>query len=161
MSEGTARLQVRLMGTPELYVGGVLLTLKHLKSRALLFYLAATGEVHTRSHLATLLWGEFGQSQAYHSLRSSLYHLRKGLQAIRAEDVLVSDGELLSLAPGSYECDMLTFRHFLTRKDETALSEAVELYRGPFLQGFTLTDAPGFDDWVQLENTRLNQACRQ
>ena len=184
MSKGTARLQVRLMGTPEIYVGGVLLTLKHLKSRALLFYLAATGEFHTRSHLATLLWGEFGQSEAYHSLRTSLYHLRKALQAIEAdkrsttsgavlwavpralggspvEELLISDGELLSLDPDSYECDALAFRRLLSSNEEVALAQAVEFYRGPFLQGFTLTDAPGFDDWMQIENTRLSQACFQ
>jgi DNA-binding SARP family transcriptional activator len=161
MSEGTARLHVRLMGTPEIHVGGMLLTLKHLKSRALLFYLAATGEVHTRSHLATLLWGESGQSEAYHSLRSSLYHLRKTLQSMEADTILVSDGELLSLHPAFYECDVLTFRRLSTLRDEAALSQAVAYYRGPFLQGFTLSDAPGFDDWIQIENTRLNQACFQ
>src|SRR5688500_18287987 len=168
MVESTARLHVRLMGTPEIYSGGVSFTLKHLKSRALLFYLAATGKVYTRSHLATLLWGESGQSEAYHSLRSSLYHLRKAFQANQAdkrsgpvEELLISDSESLSLNAASYECDVLAFRHLLARDDEVALSQAVELYRGPFLQGFTLTDAPGFDDWVQIENTRLNQACLQ
>jgi DNA-binding SARP family transcriptional activator len=161
MFEGTAHLHVRLMGTPEIIMGGMSFTLKHLKSRALLFYLAATGKAHTRSHVATLLWGEFGQSEAYHSLRSSLYHLRKALQIVPVEDVLVSDGELLSLAPASYECDVLAFRRLLAQDDEVAVSQAVELYRGPFLQGFTLNDAPGFDDWIQIENTRLNQACLQ
>ena len=161
MFEGTARLHVRLMGTPEILVGGVSLTLKHLKSRALLFYLAATGESHTRSHLATLLWGEFGQSEAFHSLRSSLYHLRKALQASEVEELLISDGELLSLNLALYECDMAAFRRLLALNDEVAVSQAVELYRGPFLQGFTLTDAPGFDDWMRIENTRLDQACFQ
>ena len=161
MSEGTARLHVRLMGTPEIYMGGALFTLKHLKSRALLCYLAATGDAHTRSHLAGLLWGESGQSEAFHSLRSSLYHLRKTLQTIQAEKILIGDGELLSLDPAFYECDVLAFRRLLTLNDEAALSQAVQYYRGPFLQGFTLTDAPEFDDWMQIENIRLNQACFQ
>ena len=32
-------------------------------------------------------------------------------------------------------------------------------YRGPFLQGFSLSDAPEFDEWVRVEDTRLRQAC--
>jgi DNA-binding SARP family transcriptional activator len=57
----TSRLNIQLMGTPQVSVGGISLALKHIKSRALLFYLAATGQSHTREHLATLLWGESGQ----------------------------------------------------------------------------------------------------
>ncbi|HET9914460.1 MAG TPA: AAA family ATPase [Anaerolineales bacterium] len=92
-------------------------------------------------------------------MRSSLYHLRKAMQAVQAEAILISDGELLGLDLTSYECDVLEFRHLLTQDNETALAQAVALYRGPFLQGYTLADAPLFDDWVQVENTRLNQAC--
>lgn len=161
MFEDTARLHIRLMGTPETYVGRAAFPLKQLKARALLFYLAATGQSHSRSHLATLLWGESGQSDAYHSLRSSLYQLRKALQVTGGEGVLVSDGERLSLDTAYYECDVITFHSYLARNDEVSLSQAFELYRGSFLQGFTLTDAPGFDDWAQIENTRLNQDCFQ
>src|SRR5512138_2172831 len=113
MLEGTARLAIRLMGTPELYAGGSPQTLNHLKSRALLYYLAATGKPHTRSHLATLLWGESGQSEAYHSLRSSLYRLRRALQDIQIDNLLISDGELLSLDPACYECDVIEFHRLL------------------------------------------------
>src|SRR5512134_4005027 len=159
MLEGTARLGIRLMGAPEFTFGGIPQTMKHLKSRALLFYLAATGQPHTRSHVATLLWSESGQREAHHSLRSSLYHLRKAMRSIQAEAVLISDGEFLSLAPGSYECDVLKFQRLLTQGSETSLAHAVTLYRGPFLQGFTLADASLFEDWVQVENTHLKQSC--
>src|SRR5512143_3486141 len=148
MLEGMARLSIRLMGTPEFTFGGIPQTLNHLKSRALLYYLAATGQPHPRSHLATLLWGESGQSEAYHSLRSSLYHLRKALQAVQADQALVGDSELLRLDPDSYQCDVIEFYRLLTQGDESAVSQAVTYYRGPFLQGFTIPDAPVFEDWV-------------
>ncbi len=74
MSNEIARLHLRLMGTPEVSMGEIPLVLNQLKSRALLFYLGATAQSYTREHLATLLWGESSQSEAYHSLRSSLYH---------------------------------------------------------------------------------------
>src|SRR5690242_19882178 len=152
MLEGTARLNIRLMGTPEISIDGMPFALNHIKSRALLFYLASTGQSHTRDHLATLLWAESGQSEAYHFLRSSLYHLRKALQVVQAEQGLISDGDLLSLSPVVYECDLVNFHRLLVQNDETALSQAVVLRRGSFLQGFTVTDAPVFEDWVQVEN---------
>ena len=155
----TARLNIRLMGTPQVFVGEMPLALKHLKSRALLFYLAATGQSHTRDHLATLLWGESGQSEAYHSLRSSLYHLRKALQEVKTEEALISDGELLSLDPAFYECDVIEFHRLLAQGTEQALTQAVSLNKGSLLQGFSVPAAPVFEDWMQAESARLNHAC--
>ena len=159
MSERMARLHIRLMGTPEVSAEGISFALNQLKSRALLFYLAATGQSHTRDHLATLLWGETGQSKAYHSLRSSLYHLRKALQAVQADEVLISEGDLLRLDTASFQCDVIAFNRLLALGDESSLSKLVSLRRGSLLQGFSIPDAPLFDDWAQMENTRLNHAC--
>jgi len=71
----------------------------------------------------------------------------------------VGDGELLGLRTGAYECDLIEFRHLLAEGDERALAQAVALYRGSLLQGFSLTDAPVFEEWVRSEDTRLSQAC--
>jgi len=157
MPEDAVRLDIRLMGAPEIFIGTKPLALHHHKSRALLYHLAATGQSHTRDHLATLLWGESGQSEAYHSLRSSLYHLRKALQAVQSDETLISDGDLLNLHPDHFQCDILEFHDLIPRGDEASLSRAAALRKGPFLQGFSLPDAPMFDDWVQIENTDLNQ----
>src|SRR5258707_6612041 len=153
-----AHLNIRLMGTPQVFVGEMPLALNHLKSRALLFYLAATRQSYTRDHLATLLWSESSQSEASHSLRSSLYHLRKALQTLGAEDALVSNGELLTLDPAFYECDLIEFYRLLAQGSEQALAQAVTLNRGSLLQGFSATAAPVFEDWIQAESARLNQA---
>ena len=51
------------------------------KARALVFYLGATGRAHAREHLATLLWSESDAPGAHHSLRSTLYLIRRALQA--------------------------------------------------------------------------------
>jgi len=144
------------MGTPEVFAGASPLPLNQLKSRALLFYLAATGQSHTRDHLATLLWGDSSRSEAYHSLRSSLYHLRKALQAVQADGVLIGEGDLLNLDTASCTCDLGEFHRLLNRRDESSLAQAVALRRGSLLQGFSIPGAPSFEDWVQIENTRLN-----
>ncbi len=125
----------------------------------MLFYLAATGQAHTRDFLATFFWSEASPSDAHHSLRSSLYYLRQGLRSNRVEMALISEGDLLGLQPGLYNCDVLQFRHFIELGTEPDLSRAIAVYRGPFLQGFSLPDAPGFEEWMRAEEVRLNQAC--
>ncbi len=154
-----ARLNTRLMGIPQVFVGEVPLALKHLKSRALLYYLAVTGQSHTRDYLATLLWSESGQSDAYHSLRSSLYHLRKALQSAGVNEALISNDESLSLDPAFYTCDVIEFDSLLAQSNEQALTQAVMLNKGPLLQGFSVTAAPVFEDWIRAESARLNHAC--
>ena len=153
------QLSIRLLGTPEIQITGKAFTLNNLKARALLFYLAAMGQAHSRDFLATLLWSEAASSEAHHSLRSSIYRLRQALGHDHADGIILSNGDLLSLPPDGYQCDVIDFRRLLSIGDEPSLTQAVALYRGSFLQGFTLADAPGFDDWVQVEHTRLSQAC--
>jgi DNA-binding SARP family transcriptional activator len=151
-----ARLDVRLMGAPEVEISGKMLVLHHAKARALLFYLAATALAHSRDHLATLLWGESGQSDALHSLRSSLYYLR---QALRSNEIFEINEESLRLRPEMFACDVEQFRRLLAAGDADSLGRAASLYRGPFLQGFTLPDAPAFEEWLRLEDTRLAREC--
>jgi DNA-binding SARP family transcriptional activator/predicted ATPase len=159
MIAATARLNICLMGTPEIQVSEAALPLNHLKARALLFFLAATGQPHTRDYLATLLWSESTSGKALHSLRSSLYRLRQALRPFKADTALVSDGEYLSLQGTAYQCDVIEFRTLLAQGGEGPLAQAVALYQGPLLQGFSLADAPVFEEWVREEDTRLRQAC--
>src|SRR5690348_7087572 len=127
MSNGVVRIHIRLMGTPEVSRGGIPLVLNQLKARGLLFYLAATGQPHTREHLATLLWSESRQSNAYHFLRSSLYHLRKALQTLEAEQALIVEGDLLSLDLVTCQSDVIDFHRLLKLGDEGSLAQAVAL----------------------------------
>ncbi len=159
MTNAAAQLTIRLFGPPEIQVAGVpLLALHDYKARALLFYLVVTGQSHARDHLAALLWSESPDSNARHSLRTSLYHLRQTLHTQRISESLVGDGDLVYFRLGNEACDILRFYQLLTLGNESALAEAVSLYRGPFLQGFTLSDAPIFEEWVRYEGTRLNHA---
>jgi ribosomal protein S18 acetylase RimI-like enzyme len=58
-----------LLGKPEVLIAGTPLILTDQKARALLFYLAATGQPHTRDHITSLLWSESPSGDARHSLR--------------------------------------------------------------------------------------------
>jgi DNA-binding SARP family transcriptional activator len=153
-----AQLTIRLLGAPEARLAGVPLALHSQKARALLFYLAATARSHTREHLATLLWSEAARHNARHSLRSSLYHIRQALRAASAEHALIEDGDLLRLEVGGDPSDVVCFRRLLADGGERALAEATALYRGPLLQGFSLADAPAFEEWARFAEAELGQA---
>ncbi len=152
-------LKVLLLGPPKITLAGVSLNLKDAKASALLYYLAAGGKTYSRDHLATLLWGETGSREALHSLRSSLYHLRQALHSAGSEGALLSEGEWLSLGTGLFESDLALFDRLVRRADEASLVQAVGLFRGPFLEGFSLPNAPAFEAWQEEEEARLSRSC--
>ena len=158
MADVAVQLTIRLLGVPEARIAGVPVVLHHQKARALLYYLAASGRSHTRDHLATLLWSELAESNARHSLRSSLYHIRQALHVKGANEMLIGDGDLVYLGLDHDACDVTHFRRLLAEDSEHAIAEAVSLYRGPLLQDFTLSDAPLFEEWVRFEASALRQA---
>lgn len=158
MADATVKLTIHLFGAPEARLAGAPLVLHHQKARALLYYLAATGRPHTRDHLATLLWSESPESNARHSLRSSLYRIRQALHDQGAGEVLVGDGDLVYLRLDDDASDIALFHRFLKQGSESALAEAASLYRGPLLQGFAVADAPLFEEWVRFEESELRQA---
>ncbi len=49
----------------------------------------------------------------------------------------------------------------LTPESVASLREAIALYRGDFLEGFHVRDAPGFEEWVLGEQERLRQLALQ
>ena len=153
-----ASLTIRLFGAPEVEAHGRPLALKNQKARALLFYLAVSGQPHTRNHLATLLWSEFPANSARRSLRAALFQLRRALQAANVAQLLSSEADLVRLDQAEIECDVIHFSRLLAEASEAALVEAIALYRGPLLEGFSLPDAPLLDEWVRLEDERLTQA---
>jgi DNA-binding SARP family transcriptional activator len=158
MTTTAARVTIRLFGEPKVEANGDSLALKNQKARALLFYLAVTEQPHTRNHLATLLWSESPTDKARRSLRVTLFQLRQALQAVDLSQAIASAGDLVCLDLAEYTCDVTNFRRLVAEGSEPALIQAIALYRGSLLAGFTLPDTPLFDEWVRLEDHKLTQA---
>jgi DNA-binding SARP family transcriptional activator/predicted ATPase len=158
MNDVTPRLSVRLLGTPEVLLDGAPLVLNHVKARALLYFLAASGERHGRDYLASLLWSEAGTSEAHHSLRSAVYRLRQAIEGDPPESLLVSDAETLFLEPSGFRCDAVDFRRLLAQAGEVSLSQAAALVRGAFLQGFSVPNADAFEEWRRSQDTYFRLA---
>src|SRR4029453_2457835 len=93
---------------------------------ALLVYLAVERRV-SRESLTAFFWPESDAENARHALRQSLYHLRK---AVGAEWIASRAHELV--VTGQVRTDADAFSDAIERAD---LASAVELYRGPFLDG--------------------------
>jgi DNA-binding SARP family transcriptional activator len=162
-------LQLSLLGPPEVRLGRQTLTFATRKTLALLAYLAVEGGEQPRERLAALLWPEASPQRSFASLRNTLGHLQGALRQAsgRAHTAyIVVSHNTLALNPGAgLELDLhkVEIAYALTREDRSRratpessaslpqLQAAVAGYRGDFLAGFSLGDAPGFDDWVGIQ----------
>ncbi|MEP7344261.1 MAG: BTAD domain-containing putative transcriptional regulator [Gemmatimonadaceae bacterium] len=121
---------------------------------ALLVYLAtaraAEGAAFHRSDtLLALLWPESDEQRAHSSLNAAIYFLRRAL----GEGVIVSRGRgELSIDPALLKCDIGSFDGAVDSRD---FEDAQRWYRGDFLDGFHISGAPAFEEWMESERERL------
>jgi DNA-binding SARP family transcriptional activator/tetratricopeptide (TPR) repeat protein len=173
-------LSIRLLGPPEVSVERRPLRFGTKKSLALLCYLAAEGRRHSRRELAELLWPESDEHHARTDLRSALAKLRKTLGEdsahgdTREEGIrfLVVDGAFLGIEPRGIELDLEVLETTVSlartetspgarsagaveRRDNIGrLQRDLGVYRGEFMEGFSLEDAPEFELWLEAERAR-------
>jgi TolB-like protein/DNA-binding SARP family transcriptional activator/Tfp pilus assembly protein PilF len=115
---------------------------------ALLAVLAASGDRgRSRDSLLALFWPDASQERARHSLEQLLYAIRT---SVHNEAFLGVNP--VSLNPEVVRSDAMAFERALT---EDRFEDAVAEYRGPFLDGFVLPDAPEFGQWADGERARL------
>jgi len=149
-------MSLRLLGSfaIEANVGRTIaLSVRARKARGLLAYLAMQADCRARrEELATLFWGDTTDVQARHSLRQCLNSLRQDLSV--ASEILVVDRETVGLKAHLLSIDAREFSSLVKRADAAVLSEAAELWRGPFLPDLVL-DLEDFDLWREREAQRL------
>jgi DNA-binding SARP family transcriptional activator len=138
---------------------GSLATIGSKKSQALLAYLAIKPGQHvSREKLAGLLWSSTGPDQARQSLRQTLSSVRKDLSHIAPDHkLLIEESDLLSL-DGSVSCDVAEMESLIAVGTEEALKKAIDLYRGDFLDGFSINEER-FDQFVTGERDRLHRVA--
>src|SRR5919205_2174450 len=121
------------------------------KRLALLVLLAAAGQRPvSRDRLLAYLWSETDAERARHSLNQSLHALQRALHT----DALFLGTTSLQLNPAMISSDIADFESAVA---QGAHERAVELYAGPFLDGFYLEGTPEFDRWAEAERARLAQ----
>jgi DNA-binding SARP family transcriptional activator len=115
------------------------------KNVALLVYLARSPKrVRTRDHLIGLLWVDKSEAAARQSLREALRVLRHSL----GESGMDAGGDQVTLTPGAVSLDVDRFAELAERGEWAA---AAQLVAGEFLEGFSVPDASGFEDWLEAE----------
>ena len=159
-------LKVYLFGSPTITHDDVLLTITSQKAQALFYYLISNRQAHSREKLAALFWGETSDRQAKGSLRNTLYELRRDLAPgdRSAERYILAESNTLCFHPeADYWLDTEEFERLLDKEAEGERvrmdnwSQAVELYRGDFLEGFIVKDSYEFEDWSFFERERLQR----
>jgi len=157
-------LLLQLFGPPTLQPTGASLSpFKSRKAEALLYFLALTPGQHRRSYLANLLWSEWSEEKALGNLRYALWNLRQVL-----DEALVSSDRLsISLqAGGLLRSDVQSFHELLrdtpgrpgplSPNQAARLQQAIELYRGEFLAGFEVGEAPLFQEWASQQRAAFH-----
>ncbi|UCG87915.1 MAG: hypothetical protein JSW71_05055 [Gemmatimonadota bacterium] len=142
---------LRLLGAPSLegstgYVTGHAVQPRQV---AVLAVVAAAEEPGiTRDKVTGLLWPDMPDDVARHTLRDALYLIRGTL----GEAAIEGGGGLLRINRDHLWTDVGAFRDAIATGD---LEAAVELYRGPFLDGFYSRHGIDFETWVDATRKQL------
>ena len=171
-------LSLSFLGSPEVEHNGQAVSFPTRKTLALLIYLAVEGGMQPREKLAALFWPESRHKSGRASLRTTLALLRKELahasQAEQQAHLNVTRDAIGFNSDADYTLDLEKVQAVVTQQTSrqsfdsaqdkppiSALFTAVSLIRGEFLEGFSLPDAPQFDDWVTFQQEQWHLRCRQ
>ena len=141
-------LTANLIGPPRFFLDDRELFFPFRKAQALLCYLLVE-ERASRETLSSLLWGGSEDMLASQSLRNALYLLRKGLP----EGVVATNRLWITVDMTRVDLDLF----WLERLDDAPPERLSSLCR-QLLEGFSLPNAPEFDDW--LRNARYRWSGR-
>ena len=147
-------IELKLLGSNHLEYRGQLVTgpAAQRQRLAVLSLIGAEGGRVSRSFLLSMLWPETTEARGRHALANALYALRTelGKAAIRTR------GEHVSLELSHVSVDVLEFdRHFASG----AFAEAVSVYEGPFLDGFSAGGVE-FERWAEQMRARYADRYR-
>jgi predicted ATPase/DNA-binding SARP family transcriptional activator len=168
------QLSLRLLGAPEVRHSGAPVTFATRKALALLVYLAVEGGRHSRERIADLFWPDSDPERGRAALRRTLARLREALGEDAAghptSHLWVRNDALGFVLSREVELDLaLVEAAYVAARDAAlpaaggtsalpqrlvALRRAAESYRADFLEGFSLPDAPEFDDWAAQQRER-------
>ncbi len=156
-----SQLTIHLLGAPRIEYSGQPVDLDTRKAVALLAYLVITGEQHTRDALAAFLWPEYDQRRSRAALRRTLSTLKT---AVEGYGLIIERESLAIDREANIAVDLHLFHDLLDSCQEHGhvpgatcpaclppLTQAIDLYRGDFMEGFSLRDSVAFDEWQYLQ----------
>ena len=144
----TGKLEVNLLGAPEVRINDKLVAeFRSSKAEALFYYLVTTRQPHTRATLANLLWEEWDESGARVNLNKTLSNLRQ----ILGDHLIISRQTVAFNHESHHWIDLVQLESGSQPQAGIAEhSQAISLYRGEYLEGFHV-DSAAFESWMSLE----------
>jgi len=169
-----AHLSLGVLGSLQVLIDDSPVTmLESDKVYALLVYLAVEADrPHRRGALVGLLWPDYPEQVARHNLRQALFNLRLAIGDHIANPpyLLISRDAIQFNRVSDSSLDLARFNATLHKCEEernhgiedpsvrvALLEEMVNLYRGEFLQDFSLNDVAEFEEWALVQRESLHQ----
>jgi DNA-binding SARP family transcriptional activator len=175
-----AHLSIALLGPFQATLGGQpITTFRSDRVRALLAYLAVeAARPHARDTLAALLWPDWPQEYARSSLRSALANLRQAIGDAEPSSarsraslgdadadppfLLITRETIQFNRESDHSLDVRALLEAAAPGQSTpAALEAVRgasaLYRGDFLEGFSIPDSAAYEEWAAQERESLRK----
>lgn len=162
------KLEITLFGNPAIRKQGQPITgFISNKAPALIYYLATSGQTHSRNTLAGLLWGDFPETKARKNLRDVLSNLR-GLAV--EEHLIITRQTVAFNRQVPYELDVEVFSRSLASGNKQGatqsagiglLQTAADVYKGDFLEGFFIPQAEAYEEWMRAERGQYRQQASQ
>ncbi|MDP8968831.1 MAG: AAA family ATPase, partial [Actinomycetota bacterium] len=148
-------LEIRLLGAPRVSRDGQPVVFETRKAMALLAHLALADRPRSRAALCELLYPAYETDRARGALRRTLSTLRKGI----GDEWIDTTGDSIALRRGpGLMLDVGRFRALAgDDASEERLDEAIALFSGDFLEGFSLRDSPEFESWQLSEAGALER----
>lgn len=139
--------------------------------RALLAYLLIErNQPHRRESLGAIFWPDVAEKHARNNLRVSLHRMRQAIEEKEQEVVIANKQELRLNGEADVWVDVWAFEDALDSVDSHShekltncaycledLTQAIGLYRGPFLKGFMLEGSQAFLEWTIIKQEWLHR----
>ncbi|MBI1293410.1 hypothetical protein GC175_00445 [bacterium] len=163
-------LHLNLLGPILLSSGnGEQVRLSRRKEEALLAYLATEhSHAHNREYLIGLLWPDFPSDKARLNLRVNFSNLKKRLKPWGIDGLFQATDLEIQLRVGACYLDVVEFMQLLHnghnhphRADELCelcrpdFARAVDLYRGPFVDGLYVDECVAYEEWLFMQRERF------
>lgn len=145
-------VELRALGAIDLRRDGteIAQVLAQPKRTALLLFLNAAHPYgfHRRDRIVRILWPEMDETQGRDALAEAITGIRREL----GENAIATRGEDVMLDPVFVRSDVRVLEAAI---DNTDHMRVVQLYQGTLADGFSLSDAPEFEQWLNEERLRI------
>jgi DNA-binding SARP family transcriptional activator/pimeloyl-ACP methyl ester carboxylesterase len=148
--EPPRNIDLTLLGSPGLSLDGNPLVLRERRALCLLAWLGEAGRPVSRDEADTILWPDAEPETGRTRLRRLIYKINSAAQA-----TVIESNRLTLQFPkeAALDVDSMRFAALIAGRQHGA---ALELWRGPFLDGLDLDDSEPFTEWLFYRREALN-----